>query len=219
MVPVYFAKLLLTDSSGRVVSENFYWLSSKQPADYTALNRLPMVKLDMSQTTEKRGDETVVHVHLKNSSDRLAFFTQLAVTKGPRADEVLPVFWGDNYFSLLPGESKEVDATFASDDLHGTTPAVEVGGWNIDTDYRCTSLAALKTTVKTNEPFTVTAKVADTFLDGSRIVLYVDNRESDSKWAWARGGRVSEINFTMTLPEAGQHQLKVGSRHVDVKVQ
>jgi len=43
----------------------------------------------------------------------------------------LPILWNDNYFSLLPGENKEVKATFAAKDLNGVPPAVEVGGWNI----------------------------------------------------------------------------------------
>ena len=34
----------------------------------------------------------------------------LKVKKGEEGDEVLPVLWEDNYFALLPGESREVAA-------------------------------------------------------------------------------------------------------------
>jgi exo-1,4-beta-D-glucosaminidase len=43
---------------------------------------------------------------------------------------VLPVLWQDNYFSLLPGESRQVSATYHTTDLR-TAPIVEVEGWNV----------------------------------------------------------------------------------------
>ena len=45
--------------------------------------------------------------------------------------EVLPVLWSDNYFSLLPGEKREITATYRAKDLGATTPVIEVGGWNV----------------------------------------------------------------------------------------
>jgi hypothetical protein len=45
--------------------------------------------------------------------------------------EVLPVLWQDNYFSLLPGEKREVTATNRAKDLSGTAPVVAVYGWNV----------------------------------------------------------------------------------------
>jgi len=45
--------------------------------------------------------------------------------------EVLPVLWEDNYFSLLPGEKREVAATYRKASLGRGTPAVEVEGWNM----------------------------------------------------------------------------------------
>ena len=48
----------------------------------------------------------------------------LKVTKAA-GEEILPVLWQDNYFPLLPGESRQVTATCAK----GATE-VAVGGWN-----------------------------------------------------------------------------------------
>lgn len=42
----------------------------------------------------------------------------------------MPISWEDNYFPLLPGEKREVSATFREADLKGAKPAVEVDGWN-----------------------------------------------------------------------------------------
>ncbi|MCX6910064.1 MAG: hypothetical protein NTY01_18755 [Verrucomicrobia bacterium] len=239
--PVYFAKLRLSQD-GKPVSENFYWLSSKpyadihadtnalprggftlhsatNTADFSVLAQLPPVRLDVSRQIERRGHQRVAHVRLRNPTDQLAFFIQLVVTRGRQGDEVLPVFWDDNYFSLLPGESKEVDAVFAAEDIHGVTPVVEVGGWNIETGYRCVALKPSKPTVKAGESFTVTARVTDTFLDGSRVTLLADGQPTDSKWSWARGGRMAEVSFTLTLPNAGEHRLDVANRRITVKAE
>jgi exo-1,4-beta-D-glucosaminidase len=48
-----------------------------------------------------------------------------------RGEKVLPIFWDDNYFSLLPKEKKELKATFKVEDLDGAVPVIEVEGWTI----------------------------------------------------------------------------------------
>ena len=126
LTPVYFVKLELRDSTDKLISSNFYWFSSKSPADLTDLEKLPPVKLDLSYQIEKRGKEDIAHVTVKNPTKNLAFFIHLKVTKGPDGKEVLPTFWEDNYFSLLPGEKKEVNATFAIEDLEGARPIVSI---------------------------------------------------------------------------------------------
>ena len=51
--------------------------------------------------------------------------------KGPGGDEVLPVLWEDNYVTLLPGETRDLTATYAAKDLGKATPVVAIDGWNI----------------------------------------------------------------------------------------
>jgi len=54
-----------------------------------------------------------------NPGKTIAFAVRLLVKKGPDGDEVLPVLWEDNYFPLLPGESRQVAATYHASDLGG----------------------------------------------------------------------------------------------------
>jgi hypothetical protein len=126
LTPVYFVKLELRNSSGKLVSSNFYWLSSVSPADFSELAQLPPAKLDIAYQIEKRGEERVARVTVKNPTGNLALLIHLGVTKGPDGDEVLPTFWDDNYFSLMPGEKRELNATFAIADLAGARPVVSV---------------------------------------------------------------------------------------------
>jgi exo-1,4-beta-D-glucosaminidase len=145
----YFLKLQLHDSSGRLLSDNFYWLSTKldtmdwankqdtvytpqkEFADLTGLNSLPQIKLDVKAEHHRNGAESSVRVKIKNSSASLAFQIHPRLTKGKDGDDVVPIFWDDNYFSLLPGEEKTVAATFSSSDLDGKDPVLELEGYNI----------------------------------------------------------------------------------------
>jgi len=146
--PVYFLVLRLEDSSGTVVGSNFYWLSTKpetldweksnwfttptsQFADYSALSTLPKVSLKTSNRTERVGEESVTHVVVENPGKALAFFVHLKVNKGAGGEEILPVIWEDNYFSLLPGEKREITASYRTAALGTAKPVVEISGWNV----------------------------------------------------------------------------------------
>jgi len=145
----YFLVLRLEDASGKLVGSNFYWLSSKPEtldweksnwyttqtasyADYTALAQLPKVKLNLAHHTERKGEEAITHVTLQNPGKSLTFFVRLKVAKGKGGDEILPVVWQDNYVSLLPGERRELTATYRVRELGAAQPVVEVSGWNLD---------------------------------------------------------------------------------------
>jgi exo-1,4-beta-D-glucosaminidase len=148
LTSTYFVKLLLADASGKPLSSNFYWLSTKpdvlgepregsswyyrpteQFADFTALNTLPPMDVTVSATSEQRGAETITRVTVENPGDSLAFFLRLKVNQAG-GEEILPVIWDDNYFSLLPREKREITARYATSPLHGNEPVVELQGWN-----------------------------------------------------------------------------------------
>ena len=80
--------------------------------------------------TERRGAESVTHVSLENSGKNLAFFVRIKLSKGAKGGEILPVIWEDNYISLLPGEKREVTATYRTEEIGTVRPTVEVTGWN-----------------------------------------------------------------------------------------
>jgi hypothetical protein len=218
LAPVHFVKLELRDEAGKVVSDNFYWLSAKSPADFTSLRQLPPVTLKTSFDVRKEGEVRVLRGRVENPTDRLALLVHVVATRGPGGEEILPVFWEDNYFSLLPGESREVTATFDAAFLGGATPALEVGGWNVRTGFDCTGLEASRTEVGVDEPVTITATIANTFLDGSRIELGVDGKPADWKLLWARGGVSRKVDFTLRLTQPGTHEIKVGSRTMAIAV-
>ncbi len=131
LTSVYFVKLELVNHMGEIISDNFYWLSTKEEADFKILQQLPRVRLDVEYEIEEGDRSSSVDVRVQNFSNYLAFFIHLAITDGQHSEEILPVFWEDNYFNLLPGESKEVSAAFTVEDMNDFHPSLKIDGWNI----------------------------------------------------------------------------------------
>ena len=126
ITPVYYARLLLKDGNGKVISENFYWLSADGKNDFRAITQIPKVDLQLTSTTTTKDNDIVMRIKVKNSTNRLAFMHRLMITKGDSEDEVLPTFWTDNFLTIFPGEEREVMATFARQDLEGATPVLKL---------------------------------------------------------------------------------------------
>ena len=108
LTSMYFVRLDLEDAQGRHVSDNFYWLPAKKGGDQKALNTLPSGGAEDLGHGRDRGGRAILHVRVENPTDHLAFFVQLAATRGRGGSEILPIRWDDNYFSLLPHESREI---------------------------------------------------------------------------------------------------------------
>jgi exo-1,4-beta-D-glucosaminidase len=93
---------------------------------------LSKVKLKVTDRTERKGEDAVTHVTIENPSKSLAFFVRLKVDKGAKGEEILPVVWEDNYISLLPGEKREITASYRAGELGTAKASVEVSGWNME---------------------------------------------------------------------------------------
>jgi len=144
----YFVKLMLTDSTGKLISSNFYWLSTKEDvndwassswyhtpntafADFTELNSLPRVELQADVKAEVSGAGRITHVSVTNPGTHLAFSVHLKVVDA-KGEEILPVLWQDNYFALMPGERREISATVDPIETPSVPAKVELDGWNIE---------------------------------------------------------------------------------------
>lgn len=145
----YFLSLRLLDAAGTQVADNFYGLStrpdvldydakvtpweyytpSKGYADLTLLNSLPPAKVDVTHRLETVAEESRITVELTNRSDRIAFFIELLLTDERTAEPIVPIFWQDNYVTLLPNETRVLSATFSA---AVEKPTVTIRGWNIE---------------------------------------------------------------------------------------
>jgi exo-1,4-beta-D-glucosaminidase len=141
----YFLRLQLNAPGGELISDNFYWLSTKADTlgwakqqdtvytpqaefgDLTGLNALPAVTLRTSSAV----GNGVAKVTVTNPSSSIAFMVHLRVIRGEGGEDVTPILWDDNYFSLLPGESRTVAAKFERSAAGGQGPVLMLDGWNV----------------------------------------------------------------------------------------
>jgi exo-1,4-beta-D-glucosaminidase len=149
LTKTYFLRLQLHDAQGKLVSDNFYWLSTKldvldwakkkdtvytpqaEFGDLTGLNNLPQVRLEVAATNQAEAGRGLTQVTVRNPGDALAFLVHLKITREKGGEEVTPILWEDNYFSLLPGEQREVTARYDVSALAGKEAVLAVDGFNI----------------------------------------------------------------------------------------
>jgi mannosylglycoprotein endo-beta-mannosidase len=129
--PLYFIKLELSDGSGQLLSSNLYWQHVAQD-QFEGLMKLPMVMLDAEASTRVEGDKTIVTATMHNNTGHVALLTHLQLHQKKSGRRVLPVFYSDNYISLVPGESSTVAIEAATKDLQGDLPLIELDGYNVD---------------------------------------------------------------------------------------
>jgi hypothetical protein len=119
--PVQFIRLFLTDEKGSPLSDNFYWRSDKGN-DYTALNCLPVTHLSVTSHLAIKDHRSVITATITNpgpaacdaagASARAVAFAIRAQALRADGRRILPALQDDNYFTLLPGESKTIHISF-----------------------------------------------------------------------------------------------------------
>ena len=132
ITPIYFIKLDLIDSAGKQLSTNFYWQNVSQD-EYQELAALPTVKLNVKANSEVHGDNTVFKVTLANPTQNIALLAHLQLHQKTTGKRVLPVFYSDNYLSLVPGESRIVTVEAATENVAGEATLL-VDGYNVDVE-------------------------------------------------------------------------------------
>jgi exo-1,4-beta-D-glucosaminidase len=146
---VSFLRLELRDGNARLHSINWYWLSGKQDslawnkskwyytpessyADFSGLQKLPACQLKESHAGSESGAETIQTIQLRNTGQSIAFFVHIRVLKAEGADDILPVRMDDNYFSLAPGEEREIQCRYLTQDAGASLPFIQVSAWHLD---------------------------------------------------------------------------------------
>jgi len=126
---VHFIKLTLMKGD-HLLSDNFYWRGLEE-GNYQALNDMPEVEITSSSVVRRKGDQWILETRLENTTETPALMIRLKVTGDSSGERILPAFFSDNFFSLLPGESKTVRIHVKKEDCRGEKPAVEISGFNL----------------------------------------------------------------------------------------
>jgi mannosylglycoprotein endo-beta-mannosidase len=124
---VFFLRLQLIDGDV-VLDENLYWLSNK-PRSYEKLNDLRKVTV---KTVINKNDAGHAEIQISNPDNETAFFIRVKVMN-TKNELVLPSFLTDNYFTLLPGDIKQVGLDISERNSQGNLEELhlEIEGWNV----------------------------------------------------------------------------------------
>ena len=142
---ILFVDLSLSDSAGKALSHNFYWIPTTlttfdweatdythTPAshheDLTALTHLPAAQIDAHAEIASSSHGREIQLHLANKSNNLAFQLR-AAARTASGGLIAPVLWSDNWIELKPGESTTLTAQLPAGD--NNTPTVQIDGWNV----------------------------------------------------------------------------------------
>ena len=129
---VHFLRLTLKDKDGKVISTNSYWRGNER-TNFNALEQLPGVKLDVSSklTRNANGEATIqATVGLPKSAKSVAFGVRVQAVRASDGERLLPALMDDNYFTLMPGEKKNVRITFDESLLQGSKYKLIVRPYN-----------------------------------------------------------------------------------------
>ncbi|MEO6633359.1 MAG: glycoside hydrolase family 2 protein, partial [Mucilaginibacter sp.] len=146
---VYFLRLELKNSSGKVESINWYWLSAKKDelnwkkstwyytpqsvfADYSPLSNMPKANLKVSHTSAKVENGASHKITLTNIGKSVAFFVHIRALKEKGGEDILPVIFEDNYIILAPGETRTINCSYLNKDAGNGEPYILINGWNVD---------------------------------------------------------------------------------------
>jgi hypothetical protein len=139
---VHFVRLELHDHHGKLLSDNFYWRTLK-PDDFQDLNLMQTVTLDTKVSRHDANGNCLLEVTLHNPSSHIALMAHLQLRQKGSGKRVLPVYYSDNYVSLVPGETKTISIEAALSELKGQMPLIVADGWNISVKPQPFSAAAI----------------------------------------------------------------------------
>ncbi len=129
LTEVYFIRLRLTDAAGAVLSENLYW-RGREDGNLKALHTVAQASPEWKVTRTSNDSEHAFELTVRNDGPVPALMLRLKVMDSGTGDLVLPVLYSDNYFFLMPGESKTVRVKVRKEDCAGR-PYLTLSGFNV----------------------------------------------------------------------------------------
>jgi mannosylglycoprotein endo-beta-mannosidase len=123
-----FLSLRLSDADrGEEVDDNLYLVPDSAGA-YVNLLNMPKAHITATARLVRPG---LAEVSITNPEHGpIAFFNRISLVNGATKKRILPVFYNNNYISLLPGQQQVVQVEYMPQP--GLEPMAELEGWNVD---------------------------------------------------------------------------------------
>ena len=123
-------RLRLTQGEAEL-ADNFYILNPADPGNLQALKDMPVARVTLRYDFRLEAGRWQTMAVLENRSSVPALMLRLNLVGDRSGEQILPVFYEDNWVSLLPGERKEIRIRCASADARGERPALRLSGFNL----------------------------------------------------------------------------------------
>jgi hypothetical protein len=135
---IKFLKLEVFDEDGKLIVDNFYWrdttgdTASASTPNYTEMQNIPAAQVAYSiDTAGSDAASNYYKVNVQNQSDSVAMQVRVKASDPVTGEMILPVYYEDNYFCLLPGEVKTVNVDIEKIYFDGT-PEFSISGYNVE---------------------------------------------------------------------------------------
>lgn len=129
--PVYFLKLQLFSSTNSVLADNFYWESKARSKRFYEFNQYENVTLTADGNLKLHNGVLHGSIRITNPSKTVALAIKLGLQNAKTQERVLPAYFHDGYFALMPNETRPVTFEFAAE----KTPdefLISAEGYNVD---------------------------------------------------------------------------------------
>ena len=132
LTATHFLKLELDDAQGKIISTNFYWRGEPGYADVlTDLDKMPTVPIEFQVVRADANGKRVLTLTVHNPTANIALMAHLQLRRQHSGDRVLPAYYSDNYFSLVPNEFRTITIESDLSAFKGDDPLITVDGWNV----------------------------------------------------------------------------------------
>jgi len=124
-----FLWLTLADSADYILDENLYWFPDAK-GNYSGLAKMPRATVSV---TAQRNDKGSIDVMINNTGASLAFFNRISLVDAKSKERILPVFYNNNYISVLPGQQQSLQINYTPQ--KDIIAQVCIEGWNVDKKF------------------------------------------------------------------------------------
>ncbi|MBD5247566.1 MAG: beta-mannosidase [Barnesiella sp.] len=127
----HFINLQLKDNNGALISENNYWRGHDRK-NFQAVNSMPKANLKVKDSMKIIDGKAVITATITNprSARSAAFAVHAQPVRNSDGERLLPAIESDNYFTLMPGQSKTVTFTFSPSLLDDSGYTLKVEPYN-----------------------------------------------------------------------------------------
>lgn len=113
----------------QLLASNFYWLENRA-GNCLDLNDLAIAEVKIETKSKLKDGVYYVDIKLKNTSAEWALLNKIKLKDAENGESILPVFFDDDYVSIMPGETRSILMRVDEINLMGKQPQIHLEGWN-----------------------------------------------------------------------------------------